>query len=125
MGQIRSYRDLTTWRKARALVKNVYELTKLLPAEDLYGLTRQIRRAAVSVPSNIAEGYGRGSRKDYMRFLQMGRGSLYELETQLLPASDLGYVDQARMEPVLAEVGECSRLLHGLLRSLRANETTD
>jgi four helix bundle protein len=96
---IRSYRDLVAWQQARILVKATYVATKLFPKEETYGLTQQIRRAAVSVPSNIAEGYGRGSRKDYVRFLLTARGSLYELQTQLLLAQDLGYLDLTLMGP--------------------------
>jgi len=79
--EINSYRDLVAWRKARLLVKAVYQTTGGFPKVETYGLTQQVRRAAVSVPSNMAEGYGRGSRKEYVRFLQIARGSLYEVET--------------------------------------------
>jgi four helix bundle protein len=117
-GVIRNYDDLLVWKKARAIVKAVYEVTRTFPAEELYGLTQQLRRAAVSVPSNIAEGYGRGSRKDYVRFLRTARGSLYEMQTQLLVAQDLGYVDRKRVDGLMKEMAQCSQVLHGLLRSL-------
>ena len=80
---IKSYRDLFVWQKAMELVTAVYAIPKVFPKEEQYGLTAQIRRSAVSVPSNIAEGYGRNSTLDYTRFLQIARGSLYELQTQL------------------------------------------
>ena len=78
---IKSYRDLVVWQKAMELVTDVYELTKSFPKEELYGLTSQIRRSAVSVPSNIAEGYGRNSTQDYIRFLQIACGLLYKTQT--------------------------------------------
>ncbi|HUS47540.1 MAG TPA: four helix bundle protein [Phycisphaerae bacterium] len=119
---IRSYKDLVAWQKARELVRAVYDATKRLPREELYGLTQQLRRAAISVPSNIAEGYGRGTRKDYIRFLQTARGSLYEVETQLILAEDLGYLRPELVEPLAARIEECSKVLHGLINAL-AKET--
>ena len=82
-GQIRSYRDLRAWQMSRQLVKSVCEASRGFPREELYGLTQQVQRAVVSVPSNIAEGYGRGGLRDYVRFLQTARGSLFEVRTQL------------------------------------------
>jgi four helix bundle protein len=117
-GNIRDYRDLRAWQQARALVKSVYAVTRRFPKEELFGLAQQMRKAAVSVPSNVAEGYGRGSRKDYVRFLQIARGSLYEVQTQLLLAQDLGYLTVEQAEPVEHEVIQCCQLFHGLLRSL-------
>lgn len=119
MGEIRSYKDLTVWQKAREFVKKIYVVSKGFSREETYGLTQQIRRAAISVPSNIAEGYGRGSRKDYVRFLHMARGSLYELETQLFLAQDMEYLSPATSEPILGAVADCSRLLNGLIASLQ------
>jgi len=116
---IRSYKDLIVWQKARLLVRLVYEITRSFPKEELYGLSLQMRRAAVSVPSNIAEGYGRGTRKEYIHFLQTARGSLYELETQLLLAADMNYMTADQAALVAHQVGESSRLLFGLLASLR------
>ena len=81
-----------------------------------------MRKAAVSVPSNIAEGYGRGTRRDYTRFLQMARGSLYEVQTQLLLAQDLGYLKAGQVAPAEQEIIQCCQLLHGLLRSLETND---
>jgi four helix bundle protein len=83
MKKIRNYRDLIVWQKSIALVTEVYSITRLFPKEELYGLISQIRRSAVSIPSNIAEGYGRYSTNDYIRFLQIAIGSLYEFQTQL------------------------------------------
>lgn len=116
--KIRDYRDLLVWQSGRKLVKLVYEVTATFPKEEVFGLTQQLRRAAVSIPSNIAEGYGRGARKDYVRFLQTARGSLYEVQTQLILAQDLGYLDEERVQPVFREASHCSQLLYGLVRSL-------
>lgn len=87
-----SYRDLVVWQKAMELTKQVYLTTKSFPKEEVYGLTSQIRRCAVSIPSNIAEGKGRGSDKEFVRFLQISLGSLYELQTQLELALSFNYI---------------------------------
>ena len=115
---IRSYRDLVAWQKAMALAKRVYGASKLFPKSEQYGLCQQVQRAAVSVPSNIAEGYGRGSRRDYVGFLRTARGSLYEVETQVLLARDLEYLTESQAESLLQDTGDCSRVLHGLIASL-------
>ena len=120
MDEIKSYRDLIAWQTARRIVKAVYDASSAFPAQEIYGLTNQVRRAAVSVPSNIAEGWGRGTRKDYVRFLQNARGSLYEVETQVILANDLGFVVPEVPERLLLQTGECSRVLNGLIRSLEA-----
>lgn len=91
MEEIRSYQDLAVWRHVRVLAKEVYIVTRKFPKEELYGVTSQVRRSAVSVASNIAEGCGRGTWKSGTNFFFIARGSLYELETQLMIASDLGY----------------------------------
>jgi four helix bundle protein len=110
------YRDLLVWQKAIALVTDIYRLTQSFPREELYGLTSQIRRAAVSIPSNIAEGQGRLTRGEFRQFLGQARGSYAELETQLIIAQNLGYMpDPVDSFDHLAEVG---RLLNGLLSSL-------
>ncbi len=116
--EIRSYRDLVAWQKAMALAKRVYGATKLFPKEETYGLAQQMRRAAVSVPSNIAEGYGRGSRKDYVHFLHTARGSLYEVETHIFIAGDLDYLTNKQTDSLLEDTDECSRVLGGLIKSL-------
>ena len=115
---IRSYRDLVAWKKAMQLAKRAYGATKLFPKSEQYGLCQQLRRAAVSVPSNIAEGYGRGSRRDYLSFLRIARASLYEVETQILLAKELEFLTDKQAESLMQDTGECSRVLHGLIRSL-------
>lgn len=118
--EIKSYRDLVAWQLAVDLSLLVYELTRTFPDTERFGLTSQIRRASVSVASNVAEGYGRGTTSDYQRFLRMARGSLYEVETQMVIAARLGYLGRDRFEQYEAKSNECSRVLAGLLRSIEA-----
>ena len=113
------YKDLIVWQKAMALVTEVYRETQRFPSEERYGLTSQIRRSAVSVPSNIAEGQGRLTRGEFRQFLGHAKGSPAELETQLLIARNLGYL--ADPELLLEKQAEVARLLNGLLRSLKTN----
>lgn len=110
-----SYKDLVVWQRAMALVLEVYRCTKTFPREETYGLVAQMRRAAVSLPSNIAEGKGRYTHKELTHFLLTARGSLLELETQMMIADSLGYLrkgDAAELESRSAEVG---RLLNGMI----------
>jgi four helix bundle protein len=116
----RSYKDLVAWRKAMELVGEVYRMTQGFPQKELYGLTSQLRRAAVSVPSNIAEGQGRLSKGEFHQFLGHARGSLMEVETQVLIAQDLGYLDKTSTEKLLEKAAELGRVLNGLLASLKS-----
>jgi len=116
MGQ--SYRDLIAWQRAMRLVSEVYRATRKFPREELYGLTDQLRRAAVSVPSNIAEGQARFSSREFYRFLSHARGSLAEVETQLLIAEDLGYMDQRVSQSLFSTAAELGRVLNGLIASI-------
>ncbi|MCW5776623.1 MAG: four helix bundle protein [Phycisphaeraceae bacterium] len=118
MNEIRSHRDLIAWQKAITFGLNVYDATEAFPNSERFGLTSQLRRAAVSVASNIAEGYGRGTTPDYLRFLRAARGSLYELDTQLLFAARRAYIDERTHASLLEQLTECSRVLAGLIRSL-------
>jgi len=118
MSEIRSHRDLIAWQKAVELCVAIYSMTKLFPADERFGLVSQLRRAGVSVASNIAEGYGRGSRQDYVRFLRAARGSLYEIDTQLLLASRLEFMPPSSFQQIESQANECSRILLGLIRSL-------
>jgi four helix bundle protein len=116
----RSYRDLLVWQKARGLAIEVYRATEKFPKSELYGLTSQVRRASVSIVSNIAEGQGRLTKGEFRHFLGQSRGSLLEMETQLEIASELGYVD-ARCHDLLREQAyEVLGLLNRLLASLRS-----
>lgn len=118
MGSIKSYRDLIAWQKAFHLGLAVYRATRSFPDRERYGITSQVCRSAVSVASNIAEGYGRGSSQDYIRFLRMARGSLYEMDTQLLFAVHLNYLSEDSHGLLQHEADECGRILAGLIRSL-------
>ncbi len=109
---------LIVWQKSHELVLKVYEITKGFPKEEQFGLVSQIRRAAVSVPSNIVEGKARGSSKDYRRFLLMARGSLEEVKYQLLLAKDLRYIDSSEYNHILSAADEVGRLLNGLIRTV-------
>ncbi|MGA0546578.1 four helix bundle protein [Brevundimonas sp. VNH65] len=115
-----SYRELTVWRDGIELVKACYFVTREFPKDELFGLTSQIRRSAVSVPANIAEGYGRGSRKDYVRHLMIAQGSLKELETHLIIAAEVGHSPQTQIDPLLSRCDRLGRGLGALIRSLRA-----
>ncbi len=114
-----SYRDLIAWRKAMRLVSEIYQVTGLFPRDELYALTNQLRRAAVSVPSNIAGGQARLSRKEFHHFLSLARGSLVEIETQLIIAQNLGYLIPDQSHPLLAEAAELGRILNGLIASIK------
>ncbi|MGP1311052.1 MAG: four helix bundle protein [Phycisphaerales bacterium] len=115
---INSYRDLVAWQRAMDLVELVYRLSSSFPPDERFSLTAQVRRAAVSVPSNIAEGYGRGSRQDYLRFLRVARGSLFEVETQALVARRLGYTSDEQTRELQEQVNAVARVLSGLIRSI-------
>lgn len=115
---VKSYRDLVAWQKARKLVKEVYLLTATFPVGERFGLVSQMERAAVSIPSNIAEGYGRATTQDYLRFLRVARGSAYELETQILLAGDIGLCTAENSERLSVELQEVIRVLQGLVISL-------
>jgi len=115
---VRNYTELETWQRAMDLVEAVYVATRGYPREEVYGLTSQTRRSAVSIPSNIAEGQGRGGTRDFVRFLIVARGSLCELETQLRLSARLRYMDEASSESLLKQSATVGRLLNGLIRSV-------
>jgi four helix bundle protein len=116
---VQSYRNLVVWNKAMELVTEIYRMTQGFPKEELFGLTSQIRRAAVSVPSNIAEGKGRLSKGEFRQFLGNARGSLAELETQILIAQNLQYLHGAEANRLLAMVEEVGKVLNGLLSAVK------
>ena len=115
----KSYRDLIAWQKAIQLVTDIYKATRQFPKEEIYGLTSQIRRAAVSVPSNIAEGQARLSKLEFKNFLSHARSSLVEVETQLLIARNLGYLSEPAAGQLLEQTTEVARILNGLLNTVR------
>jgi four helix bundle protein len=111
----KQYTELDVWTKSRNLANKIYEITKGFPKEEMFGLANQMRRAAVSVPSNIAEGCGRQYSKDAIQFFFVARGSLYELETQLYIASDQDYISPDEMAKCIEEVIKCKQLINGFV----------
>ena len=118
---VKAYTELIAWQKSIDLVTDVYGITRHFPKEEIYGLTSQIRRAAVSVPSNIAEGQGRLSTGEFRQFLGHARGSLAEVETQVHIAEKLSYVSREEADRVLSSCDEVGRILNGLLAALTRN----
>ena len=117
--KIRSYRDLRVWQAGMGLAEACYLLTKRFPKDELFGMTAQIRRAATSVPANIAEGYGRNSRGEYGQFLRISQGSLKELETHLMLSSRVGLLAPPETNSILEECDRLGKMLHRLIRSLQ------
>jgi four helix bundle protein len=115
----RHYRDLLVWQKAMSLAKAVYTETEALPKNEMYGFQSQMRRAAISVPSNIAEGHGRLNDGHFRQFLAISRGSLFELQTQLELAADLNLLDSGRAATLMAQCDEVARMINGLLGTLQ------
>jgi len=118
----KSDRDLIAWQKAMSLVAAIYDVTDSFPNHELYGLVSQLRRAAVSVPSNIAEGKEHYSSRDFVRFLRTARGSLAEIETQILIAGQRGYSSEKTTEDVMRQTEELGRILSGLISSLNKDQ---
>ena len=116
--KVMSYHDLKVWQKGIELVKTIYLLTRDFPKYETYGLMSQIQRSAVSVPSNIAEGQTRNSTADFQRFLFISQGSLSEVDTQIVIAQELGYLDKAKGQDVEARILELRRMLYALINSL-------
>lgn len=111
---LRGYRDLRAWQQAMGLVTEIYRVTRTFPKEEQYGLVSQIRRAAVSVPSNLAEGHGRNSRNEFRQFIGQARGSLSEVETQLEIAKNLGYVKAEAAGALMEQAEAVGKMLTGL-----------
>ncbi|MEM9005168.1 MAG: four helix bundle protein [Cyanobacteria bacterium P01_F01_bin.86] len=121
-GKIQSYRDLEVWQKGMVLAEVCYRITKTFPKEEVYGMVSQIRRAATSIPANIAEGYGREYRNEYIRFLRIAQGSLKELETHLLLAERVELITTKTAQPIFAQCESTGKLLRALLRALHKNQ---
>ncbi|MBR9986894.1 MAG: four helix bundle protein [Desulfosarcina sp.] len=115
---LKNYKELKVWQKSYKLCLHVYKITKRFPKDEMYGLTSQIRRSAVSIPSNIAEGYGRKTTIEYVRFLYIAYGSVCELETQTMISADLGYVEKERLQELRGEIGDVERMLKAMIKSL-------
>ena len=118
--KIESFRDLRVWQAAFAMGVEIHRLTRAFPAAERFGLTSQLRRASIGVASNIAEGYGRGSRSDYLRFLKIARGSLFEVETQLDFAAAFGFAKPPAEVVVRQHCLDCNKMLAGLIRRLES-----
>ena len=116
MSKLKSYKELIVWQKSMLLVKDIYLITAQFPADEKYGVVSQMRRACISIPSNIAEGWGRLSKKNYTQFLRISRGSLYELETQLLIIKELNYIKETKKQEDL--IIEISKMLNSLIKKL-------
>ncbi len=116
---MKSYTELEVWQKSRKLAGSIYRLTATFPKEEIFALTSQLRRSAVSIPSNIAEGCGRSTAKDSIHFFYIARGSLYELETQLYISFDLNYIKELALDQLLSLLTECKKLLHGFISYFR------
>jgi four helix bundle protein len=119
-GTYKTYRDLLAWQRAMDVVDAVYKTTRFWPHDELYGLVSQVRRAAVSVPSNIAEGQGRAGIKEFMNHLSIARGSLLEVETQIIIAQRQNYISGSDADGLLESSAEVGRLINGLIRALAA-----
>ncbi|WP_089723994.1 four helix bundle protein [Candidatus Thiosymbion oneisti] len=117
--RVKSYQDLVVWQKSMELVERVYRMTKAFPKEEVYGLSSQIRRAVVSIPSNIAEGQARRTTADFLNFLSIAQGSRAEVETQTLIAQRLGYVTSGQISEILLLLEEISKMLNSLRVKLR------
>ena len=117
--KINKYKDLIVWQKSMQVAEALYRLAKRLPKEETYALSDQMRRAAVSIPSNIAEGYGRNSKKEYAYFLSIAKGSLNELETQLLLCVQVKYLKESDVEPVLETLSELGKMLTTIILKLK------
>ena len=118
MTHIQSYKDLLIWQKGIALVKSIYLLCEQLPKEEVYGLQSQMKRAAISVPSNIAEGYGRNYTQSYIQFLRIARGSLLELETQLIISKELKLIGNKLYQKVQGLITEENKMLNAFIKSI-------
>jgi four helix bundle protein len=109
------YKDLDVWKKSRNLAKSIIEVAELLPSKENFAMGFQIRKSAISIPSNIAEGCGRNTTKDTLQFLYIARGSIYEVETQLILCFDLNYINQTQLDELIGQITECKKLLNGFI----------
>lgn len=118
--EVKTYKDLIAWQKSIVLVTEIYSLTRTFPADEKFGLTSQLNRAAVSVPSNIAEGWGRETSKNFLQFLRNSRGSIMEIQTQLIIAKNLKFVDEHNYQKLADKSEEVGKILQGLIKSINA-----
>lgn len=113
-----SYKELKVWQKGIHLVKDIYKVTDAFPKGEHFGLVDQLRRASISIPSNIAEGNGRHSRGDYIHYLHIARGSCYEMETQVIISKELGFLDEAQYQSLSTQIDEVGRMLNAMIQKL-------
>lgn len=118
--KLRSFKDLKVWQEAHSLTITIYEVTKPFPKEEVFGLTNQIRRAAVSIPSNIAEGFNRISQKEKVQFYSIALGSLAEVQSQIMVAHDVGYLNSSFFAKIEGQITVVQKLLNALVRKIRA-----
>jgi four helix bundle protein len=114
-----NFKELLVWKKSIEFVTEIYEITAAFPPEEKFGLVSQIRRAAVSIPSNIAEGNARRSSADYIQFLKIARGSGAEVETQIVISKDLGFIEEAKCEDLISKITEIMKMINGLINYLK------
>ncbi len=117
-----NYKEINAWQKARILVKEIYVLTESFPSSEKFGLTAQIQRAAISIPANIAEGSGRGSNKDFSRFLDIAIASSFELETEIILSYDLTFINEQNYNSILPKIQEIQKMLYSFQRQLKTND---
>lgn len=117
---MKSYKDLLIWQRSKELVLTIYKIANSFPKDEIYALTSQIKRCSISIPSNIAEGWGRDTDKNFINFLKIAKGSLYELETQMILASDLQYIDQVTSNELSIEINEISKMIVSLIKKIEA-----
>jgi len=120
--KIKSYKDLNIWKRSIDLVNHIYGITHLFPREELYGLTSQIRRSVISIPSNIAEGFARVYNKEYRQFLYIAIGSCAELETQVIIANNLKYLDEANYNKISSEIEVICKMITNLIKRINENQ---
>lgn len=120
----KNHRELQVWQKAMQVTENIYKVVRLLPKDETYALSDQMRRAAVSIPSNIAEGNARGTNKETIHFLYIAQGSRAEVETQLELCFRIGYIDKDTLDNVIAQLQEIGRMISGLIKSLTSHPLT-
>jgi len=118
------FKELIVWQKSINLVTEIYRVTEKFPSNEIYGLTSQLRRASVSIPSNIAEGNSRRSKADYLQFLRIARGSCSEIETQIIISKNLGFIDNTIFETLSFNIIEISKMINGLINSLKDQNPT-
>jgi four helix bundle protein len=121
---LKNYKELKVWQKSYLLCLKIYRATDVFPKHERFGLTSQMRRSALSIPSNIAEGYGRKTTLEYLRFLSIAYGSTCELETQLLLSGDLGYLDKESLSGLQTDIREVERMMKALIKSLENKHLT-